>query len=66
MSLDRIKKYKTLTNLKDLYYCPSCKISTLTKSRMCPCPRGGCEAYLAGEITTVTTRSVNIFDVKNK
>lgn len=61
MSLDKIKKYKTKTTLKDLYYCPMCKISTLTSHRMCPCPRGSCEAYFAGEITTVTTRSINIF-----
>jgi hypothetical protein len=39
----------------DYYECPRCKIDSLTESRMCPCPRGGCEAIITGTITTTKT-----------
>jgi hypothetical protein len=39
----------------DYYECPRCEINSLTESRMCPCPRGGCEAVITGTITTTKT-----------
>jgi len=38
----------------DYYACTRCDINSLTKDRMCPCPRGGCEAKLVGSIDTIT------------
>jgi hypothetical protein len=38
---------------EDYYECKRCDINSLGL-RMCPCPRGGCEAEVVGEkITTV-------------
>lgn len=34
-----------------LIACDRCKINNLGE-RMCPCPRGGCEAEVIGTITT--------------
>lgn len=45
---DKIKK-------DDYYTCSRCKINSLSKSQMCPCPRGSCEAKIAGTITITTT-----------
>lgn len=39
---------------KSYYVCSSCNITTLTPNRMCPCPRGGCEAEIKGKIKTET------------
>lgn len=39
---------------KDFWSCESCKITSKTKGRMIPCPRGGCEAEITGEITVTT------------
>lgn len=51
------KSKKTIT--KEGYYeCGSCRISSETKNRMCPCPRGGCEANLKGEV--IITRELKI------
>lgn len=47
---------KLRTSKKDYYECERCQISSQTKGRMIPCPRGGCEAELKGE--TVTTRQL--------
>ena len=44
--MDKISK-------SEYYECSTCKINTLTEGRMCPCPRGGCDAQIVGEITTV-------------
>jgi len=40
------------TTSKDYYECPRCEINSLTEKRMCPCPRGSCEAEIKGEIKT--------------
>lgn len=49
------------TENKIYWYCTRCDINTLDNSdRMCPCPRGGCEAEKGGEITIVT--SVKFFE----
>lgn len=40
---------------KDYFECERCEINSLTKGRMCPCPRGGCEAELKGKIVITTT-----------
>jgi len=38
---------------QDYYSCNRCNITSETKDRMCPCPRGSCEAKIAGTLTTV-------------
>jgi hypothetical protein len=39
---------------EDFYYCKRCDISSEHGKRMCPCPRGGCEAEVVGKkITTI-------------
>jgi hypothetical protein len=37
---------------KSYIECGRCKINNLGK-QMCPCPRGGCEAEIVGEIKTI-------------
>lgn len=36
----------------DFFYCERCKISSDTERRMCPCPRGGCEARIVAKVIT--------------
>ncbi len=48
------------TTKKDYWVCDSCNITSQTKSRMIPCPRGNCEAKVKGEI--ITTVKVNLFE----
>lgn len=43
------------TRRRDLYWCPTCKIDSSTKSRMVPCPRRSCDAVIAGEIRKTIT-----------
>ena len=43
------------TETENYYECPRCEINSLTEGRMCPCPRGGCEAVIAGTITKTIT-----------
>lgn len=45
-----MKETKTV-KAEDYWYCDRCKISSTTKERMCPCPRGSCEAYVKGVYT---------------
>ena len=40
---------------EDYWECKSCNINSLTKNRIIPCPRGGCEAEVKGTLTTVVT-----------
>lgn len=41
--------------------CPRCEMNSLTRgTRMLPCPRGGCEVRIIGEIKT--TVEVTTFD----
>ncbi len=47
----------TKTKKEDYYICNECKITSLTKGRMCPCPRGGCEAEICG-IVKITTEVI--------
>lgn len=44
---------------KKYFACDSCKINSLTKGRMIPCPRGGCDAEVRGEI--IITTEVKLF-----
>jgi len=37
---------------KDFYSCIRCDITSETKGRKCPCPRGGCEAKITGTLLT--------------
>lgn len=39
---------------EDYYTCSRCKINSNTEDRMCPCPRGGCEAKISGTLYTTT------------
>lgn len=43
--------------VEDVYSCPRCEITSEDKRSMCPCPRGGCEAVVAG-IKTITTKII--------
>ena len=45
------------------YTCKRCEINTLTPNRMCPCPRGGCEAVAVGKVVST---SVLVLDSKRK
>jgi hypothetical protein len=38
----------------DIYGCSSCKITSETKGRMCPCPRGSCDAEIIGQKIIIT------------
>lgn len=38
---------------ENYFECERCNINSLTKDRICPCPRGSCEAEIVGEITTI-------------
>ncbi len=42
-------KSKTTSKTTDVYGCGRCKITSETKDRCCPCPRGGCEAKIIGK-----------------
>ena len=47
---------KTVTKVTNPYWeCKRCNINSLTLDRMVPCPRGSCEAKLAGEMVTTVT-----------
>jgi hypothetical protein len=48
------------TKSEDYYVCDRCEINSLTKQRMCPCPRGGCEARIAGTLTVTTTKTIDV------
>jgi hypothetical protein len=39
----------------DVYECKSCEIDSLTGNRMCPCPRGSCDAVIVGKLQTIRT-----------
>ena len=39
---------KVKTKKTDFYECKRCEITSDTKGRMCPCPRGSCEAAIIG------------------
>lgn len=48
-------KEKSKTKTIDIYGCSRCKINEVSDpGRMCPCPRGGCEAIIVAEKTTST------------
>lgn len=46
-----------LVTQNDLYYCKDCDIDNMG-NRMCPCPRGGCEAKIIG--TVEVKQEINI------
>jgi hypothetical protein len=45
---------------EDYYTCERCDITSLTEGRMCPCPRGSCEAKISGTINITTTLDKNL------
>lgn len=49
---------RTTVNEEDYIYCKQCKIDN-TGERMCPCPRGGCDAETIGKIKTTIEISIN-------
>jgi hypothetical protein len=53
MSREIIKAEET--DWEDYWVCGRCNITSDTEQRMCPCPRGGCDAELVGEKETKTT-----------
>lgn len=50
---------KAIKGENDYWECERCQINTLTKDRMIPCPRGGCEAEVTGEIVTTVVLTKN-------
>lgn len=50
-----MRKFKDKIVKDDYYTCGRCEINSLTEDRLCPCPRGGCEAIIAGTLTITTT-----------
>lgn len=52
----------TNTKIKDIWKCDSCEISSNTKGRMIPCPRGGCDALIVGKTTIVTVKVTEMFN----
>lgn len=55
---------KTTIKKKDYLVCNRCGINSNTKGRMIPCPRGGCEAEVKGEIGIATTTYLKLFTEK--
>jgi hypothetical protein len=53
-----MRKESIKTNEKPYVYCDRCKIDNNGNDRMCPCPRGSCEAEIIG--TIITTVEVKI------
>jgi hypothetical protein len=49
-----MKQPKSKVITEDYFECKLCNISSETKGRMCPCPRGGCEAEIVGKKLTIT------------
>ena len=39
---------------EDCYECKRCDISSEHENRLCPCPRGGCEAEIVGKKLIIT------------
>jgi hypothetical protein len=37
---------------EDYYTCSRCEVHSMTKGRVCPCPRGSCEAKISGTVIT--------------
>ena len=52
-------KTETKIKKKDFYYCGRCKIDSLTKGSMCPCPRGSCEAAIIGTVIKETKTTID-------
>lgn len=44
----------TTTTADYIFGCNRCEITSTTEGRMCPCPRGGCEAEIIGEKIMIT------------
>lgn len=42
------------------FECNRCNINTVTNGRMCPCPRGGCEAIKKGMVITTVEVKLDI------
>lgn len=61
-----ISKISISQTEEDYYECPRCEINSLDNTSMCPCPRGGCEAVIAGTLKTVKTldRTLNEEQIK--
>jgi hypothetical protein len=54
-----MKQPQTKIITEDYYECKRCNISSEHETRMCPCPRGGCEAEVKGKkVTTIEIKMV--------
>ena len=42
-----------------IYGCSECNITSETKGRKCPCPKGGCDAEIIGK--KIVTKEIKIF-----
>jgi hypothetical protein len=51
----KIRNDYTKSKTIEVYECKSCEIDSLTEKRMCPCPRGGCDAVVIGKLQTIKT-----------
>jgi hypothetical protein len=51
---------------EDFYSCRRCNITSETKGRICPCPRGGCEAKITGTLLTTKTLITELSDEQIK
>lgn len=48
----------TNTVTEEYFECKRCNISSETQGRLCPCPRGSCEAMLTGEVVTTIVKTI--------
>ncbi len=55
-----MKKFKTKVKKKDFWKCVRCNATSKSKGTMIPCPRGGCEAEVCGEI--IVTTEIRLFE----
>jgi len=53
-----MKRKEIKETKSDYYTCGKCKIDSLTKGRMCPCPRGSCVAKISGSV--IRTRKIDL------
>jgi hypothetical protein len=52
-------KHKEI-NKYDYYICERCEINSETKGRMCPCPRGSCEAVPVGKMKVTLVKEITL------
>lgn len=58
----KIKSGIVKSKTREYWVCHRCNITSLDKKRMCPCPRGSCEAECVGKL--VTTKEIFLTEKK--